>query len=482
MSSAAEGRIYESLIGAELLAGERERLDLIDPATGEVFAGVSSATPEDVETALAVAAEASSTWAAVPVGQRADMLRRAADLIEDDSERLVDELVAEAGKPLGEARGEIGKSVATYRYYAGLAGALDGRAFNGEGGGVRHETVLEPIGPVVAISAWNVPGAGPARKIAPAVLAGDPVLVKPASATPLTAINLVAALHQAGAPAEAVQVVCGRGEPTGRVLATDPRVMAVSFTGSTRIGLDLERQLGGGLTRLQLELGGKNPALVLEDADLEAAADHVVAAAFALAGQQCTATSRVIVEESVHDRFLQLVTARSEKLVVGDTRDEGTVMGPLISARHRQDVHGFVERAVADGARIATGGEIPDGPGFFYPPTILADVDPDSEIALDEVFGPVIAVLRARDLDHAIELANQPVYGLSSAVHTASLSKARRAVAEIDAGVVSVNGPTAGIELAAPFGGFKQSGTPSKEHGPESLGFYTRMKLASWRS
>jgi aldehyde dehydrogenase (NAD+) len=454
--------------------------ELLDPATGVSIAAAVNANAQDVERALAAATDAAPRWAAVAPAARADALRRAADLLEERTDELVDSLVREAGKPLAEARGETAKSIVTFRYYAGLADALDGRSLAGGRPGLRHETRREAIGPVVAISAWNVPAAGPARKLAPALLAGNPVLVKPAGVTPLSSLVMVRALRDAGVPNDVVQVVCGRGEPIGRLLATDPRVAAVSFTGSTRIGLGLKGQLSGQLTRLQLELGGKNGALVLADADLDAAAGHITLAAFALAGQQCTATSRVVVADAVHDALLERLVARAQALVLGDTKDEATQMGPLISEAHRADVHGFVTRAVEQGARIVTGGVLPDGPGFGYPPTILADVSPDSELAREEVFGPVVAVLRAESESDGIRLLNDTVYGLSSAIHTGSLASARRAVAAIDSGVVSVNGPTAGIELPAPFGGFKQSGTDSKEHGPESMAFYTRTKLVSW--
>ncbi|HEY8583492.1 MAG TPA: aldehyde dehydrogenase family protein [Capillimicrobium sp.] len=472
--------IVTSAIAGMAGAGDREVTELVDPATGEALVPVANADESDVEQALAAAAGAAPRWAQTAPAERADMLRRAADLLEERADELVDALVREAGKPLGEARGETAKSIATYRYYAGLGDALDGRSMAGGRPGLRHETRREPIGPVVAISAWNVPAAGPARKLAPALLGGNPVIVKPAGVTPLSSLVLVGALRDAGVPDDVAQVVCGRGEPVGRLLATDPRVAAVSFTGSTRVGLGLKGQLSGRLTRLQLELGGKNAALVLADADLDAAAEHIVAAAFALAGQQCTATSRIVVEDAVHDALLERVVARSAALRLGDTRDAATQMGPLISARHRDDVHGFVVRARDAGARVELGGELPDGPGFAYPPTILSAVDPESELAREEVFGPVVAVLRCSTLADGVRLVNDTAYGLSSAVHTNDLRAAREAVAGIDAGVVSVNGPTAGIELPAPFGGFKQSGTDSKEHGPESMAFYTRTKLVSW--
>jgi aldehyde dehydrogenase (NAD+) len=472
--------IVSSLIAGGAATDGRDVVELVDPATGVAFGAAACATAEDADRALAAATAAAPGWAATPAAARGEALRRAADALEAHADELVDALVREAGKPVAEARGEAAKSIDTYRYYAGLAGALDGRAFDGGQPDLRHETRREPIGPVVAISAWNVPAAGPARKLAPALLAGNPVIVKPAAVTPLSSVVLVRALHEAGVPEAVAQVVCGRGEPVGRLLAVDPRTAAVSFTGSTRVGLALKGHLAGQLTRLQLELGGKNAALVLADAELDAAADQIVSAAFALAGQQCTATSRVIVEEPVHDALLARLVQRATALRLGDTRDEATRMGPLISAAHRAEVHRFVERALAAGARLVAGGEIPDGPGFGYPPTVLAEVDPASEIAREEVFGPVVAVLRCRSLADGVDILNDTAYGLSSAVHTSSLRAARDAVAAIDCGVVSVNGPTAGIELPAPFGGFKQSGTDSKEHGPESLAFYTRTKLVSW--
>jgi aldehyde dehydrogenase (NAD+) len=284
----------------------------------------------------------------------------------------------------------------------------------------------------------------------------------------------------AGVPAGAVQLVVGEGRTLGTALATDERVAAVSFTGSTRVGLGLKAALGGRLTRLQLELGGKNAAVVLADADLDAAAGHVMAAAFALAGQQCTATSRVVVDRSVAAPLVERLVAACAALVVGDTADERAGMGPLIDAAQVAVVEGFVARALADGARLACGGARLERPGHFYAPTVLTGVTPAMEVAIEEVFGPVLAVVEVGSADEAAEIYNATAYGLSGAVHTRDLAAAQRFVDAAGSGVVAVNGPTAGIELAAPFGGFGMSGTGDKEHGPESLRFYTRTKLVSW--
>jgi len=468
-----------SVVGGELVPPGDDRLEVLDPATGEVIAVSADLDERQVAGAVAAARAAFPGWAARPPAARAEVLRRAGDLLAERAAGVVDDLVAEGGKPVREARAEVVKSIATFRYYAGLAGALDGRAFAGGRERLRHETRLEPVGVVAAVTPWNVPAAGPARKLAPALLAGDCVILKPATATPITALHLVRCLADAGADPGAVSLVCGRGSRAGQALVTDPRVAAVSFTGSTAVGLDLKSALGRTLTRLQLELGGKNAALVLADADLAAAAEWIVGAAFALAGQQCTATSRVVVADEVHDALVEQLLVRVRALRVGDPRQEATDMGPLIDERHRREVHGYVERA-AKTARVATGGQDLPGPGTFYAPTVLTEVTSGQEVAREEVFGPVLAVLRCASLDDGLEILNEPAYGLSAAVHTCDLAAAQKVAARAECGVVAVNGPTSGIELAAPFGGFKLSGTDSKEHGPESLSFYTRTKLVSW--
>jgi acyl-CoA reductase-like NAD-dependent aldehyde dehydrogenase len=468
-------------IGGEWVEPGGAAIAVEDPsAPGVPIAVVPDLGPDDADAAIKLAHAAAPEWAAVPPVARADVLRRAADLMEARADEQVADLLAEGGKPRAEAVSEFAKSVTTLRYYAGLAGALDGRSFQAGRPGVRNETRREPIGPTVAITPWNVPMASPARKLAPALLAGNPVLIKPASLTPLSTYHLVAAIVDAGLPAGAIQSLTGPGSRLGQRLATHPDVAAVSFTGSTDVGLGIKAAMGRSLARLQLELGGKNGAVVLADADLDRAADVIVAAAFALAGQQCTATSRVIVERSVATELVDRIVTRTEALVIGPTADPATQIGPLIDAGQREITAGFVARAVAEGTTIATGGAAIDRAGYFYAPTVLTGVMPGMEVAREEVFGPVLAVIDVGSADEAIAVLNDTAYGLSAAVHSRDLAAAERFASGSDSGVVAVNGPTAGIELAAPFGGFKMSGTPSKEHGPESLDFYSRIKLVSW--
>jgi acyl-CoA reductase-like NAD-dependent aldehyde dehydrogenase len=469
------------LVGKEWIRPQGPVFEVQNPATnGQVIATLPALGKADVECAIKTAAEAFPAWAARTPAARAEILHKAADLLACRAERVARDLVAENGKPLREARGEIAKSVTTFRYYAGLAGALDGRTFAGGRQRLRHETRLEPIGPVVAITPWNVPAAAPARKLAPALLAGNTVLLKPASATPLSAIHQVECLVEAGVEPGAVQLLCGRGSVVGQGLATHPSVAAVSLTGSSEVGLQLKGALSNSLTRLQLELGGKNAAVVFPDADLSAAVGYIVEAAFASAGQQCTATSRVLVDRKVYETLLQLLAQRVDRLSVGDPLDETTQMGPLIDERQVEVVEGFVKRAVKAGARVVTGGKRVPRPGCFFAPTVLAGVHPTMEVCCEEIFGPVLTVLEFSSVEEAVSLLNGTKYGLSCAVHTQKIGLAETLAERADCGVVVINGPTAGIELPAPFGGFRLSGTESKEHGPESMRFYTRTKLVSW--
>jgi acyl-CoA reductase-like NAD-dependent aldehyde dehydrogenase len=468
-------------IGRDWIRPPGPVIEVRNPATGgEVIATVPSLDATYVERAVSSSVEAFSAWASRTPSARAEVLRKTADLLERRAERISRDLVAENGKPLWEAMGEVTKSVSTFHYYGGLAGALEGRAFAGGAIRLRHETRLEPLGPVVAITPWNVPAAGPARKLAPALLAGNTVLLKPASATPVTAIHLLECLNEAGAEPGAVQLLCGSGSVVGHGLCVHPRVAAISFTGSTEVGLQLKKALSDSLTRLQLELGGKNAALVFPDADLNSAARHIINAAFASAGQQCTATSRVIVHREVYQELLDILVARARALSVGNPCDESTQMGPLINEEQVQAVEGFVQRAVQEGAWIATGGRRISRPGYFFEPTILTRVDPQMEIAREEVFGPVLALLTFNAMEEAVDILNATPYGLSCAIHTRDIGVAQTAADQADCGVVVVNGPTAGIELPAPFGGFKLSGGGAKEHGPEAVQFYTRTKLVSW--
>lgn len=471
--------------GRNYLAGRWDdggaRIDVVDPSDGSTVGSIGSASDVDVDQAVAAATDALAGWAATPVVERAAILADAARRLTGRREELSRLLAAEGGRPIREARGEVSKAIVTFEYYAGLVGALDGRTFTGTRSEQRHETRREPIGVVAAITPWNVPCAAPARKIAPAVLAGAPLLLKPASATPLTAVVMVEALADAGAPPGTIQLLAGSGGTVGSRLITAADIAAVTFTGSTEVGLELQRQLSTRLVRTQLELGGKNAAIVLADADLDRAADLVVAAAFASAGQQCTATSRVVVERPVAEPLTEAIVARVAKLTMGPTLSDSTDFGPLIDARQVDTTVGFVERAIADGATVRYGGRQVDGAGCYHEPTVLTGVTPSMVIAQEEVFGPVLSILDVAEVDEAVSVVNGTPYGLSSAIHTRDLGRAQSLIGRIDCGVVAVNGPTAGIDVFAPFGGFKASGTATKEHGPEAVDFFTRLKLVSWQ-
>jgi aldehyde dehydrogenase (NAD+) len=457
-------------------------IEIENPYTGEVFASVPSLGPTDADAVMQYASEASFGWAVTPPALRADLLRRASDLLEERKGEIESDLIAEGGKTPYEAAGELAKTVATFRYYAGLGGGLDGRSYRAARPQCRYETRREPIGPVVAITPWNVPLASPARKIAPALLAGNPIVVKPASLTPISTYHLVAALVDAGLPEGVLQTITGPGSATGSRLVGHQAVRAVSFTGSTEVGIGLHGQLADPLVKLQLELGGKNGAVVLHDADVERAARTIVEDAFRLTGQQCTATSRVIMDTRVSDALTSLILAYAKEIGPEANGDPAHRLGPLITASHRDSVHGFVERAIADGATLLLGGNQLDRGGYFYAPTILGSVTPSMEVAREEVFGPVLSIIEVDGGDEALKVLNDTKYGLSASVHTRSLEWAAVFTNATESGIVSVNGPTSGIELSSPFGGFGLSGTASKEHGPESLDFYTRVKLVSWTS
>jgi len=343
--------------------------------------------------------------------------------------------------------------------------------------------VHEPLGVVLAITPWNDPLLTPARKLAPALIAGNAVVLKPASHTPLIALELARALHDAGLPAGVLNTVTGSGAAIGDALVDHPALRAVSFTGSNEVGAQLRASLAGTDVRLLAELGGKNAAIVLADADLDKAADTIAAAAFAQAGQRCTATSRVIAERAIVPELVQRLKARAEAHVLGSGLDGTTTMGPLVAGSQRDDVLGFVRRAVADGAQLATGGARPGGEarayGCWVTPAVLTDVDPASEIWTEEVFGPVVAVVPADGLDEALALVDGSRYGLAAAIYTNDAAAIRRFVAEVRTGQVSVNLPTSGWDVHMPFGGWKASGSGHKEQGAEGLDFYRQTKTVA---
>ena len=468
-----------NLIGGEwVAASDHASFESRDPAhADDVLAVFPSATAADAAQAVAAAAEAFPAWSATPAPARGAILFRAAELLTERLEDVARTLTREEGKTLAEARGEVTRARDILRYFGGEGWRVGGDMLPANTAHAVLYSRREPLGVVAAITPWNFPIAIPAWKVAPALVYGDTVVLKPASATPLTALRLVECLVDAGLPAGVLNLVAGSGSTVGAALAGDPVVRGLTFTGSHAIGAGLYARATKNFARTQLEMGGKNPTIVLADADLDLAVRIVVAGGFGLTGQSCTATSRVIVEEAVADRFAAALADAAEGLAVGDGLDDGVQMGPAVSDDQLASDLEYVQIARDEGAELLAGGGRAPGDGHFVRPTVFDRVDARSRLAQEEVFGPVVGIIRARGLDDALFKANAVGYGLAASVVTNDLHRAMSFVDRIEAGVVKVNEPTTGLALQAPFGGFKQSSANTfKEQGPAAVDFYTRTK------
>ena len=425
--------------------------------------------------AVSAAAAAQAAWAATPAPARGAILMDAAELLRARHEDVARDLVREEGKTFAEAKGEVRRAIDVLRYFGSAGWRFGGDVLPSATPDTTIFTRAEPIGVAALITPWNFPIAIPAWKLAPALISGNAVVLKPADLTPLSATHLATALMDAGLPAGVLNVVHGPGPVVGDALARDPRVGALSFTGSTRVGLGLHEILSGRRARVQLEMGGKNGYLVLDDADPVAAAKVVAAGGFGLTGQACTATSRVYCTPGVRDAFIAALTAEAAKAVVGNGLAEDTTMGPVVSQAQLGTDLTAVERARASGATVAFGGNA--GHGLFFEPTVLTELDHDSEVARQEVFGPVIAVLNADDYNDGLAKINDSAYGLTAGICTRDLAKAHHFAAHAQVGVVKINRPTAGLDLNAPFGGVKDSSSNTfREQGTSAVDFYTWSK------
>ena len=443
-------------------------LSVLEPATEEVLAQVPRAGAEETDSAVARARAAFPAWAAVGPPDRAALLRDLADALEVGSEDLAVLEARNAGKPIADARGEMGMVVETFRFYAGAPERATGKTIPVDGG--VDMTFREPLGVVGLIVPWNFPLVIACWKVAPALAAGNTIVLKPAELTPLTAIELERIALDAGLPEGVLNVVVGPGSVCGQRLVEHPDVAKIAFTGSTAVGRGIAAGAAGTIKRVTLELGGKSANVVYADADLEKAAAAAPLAVFGNAGQDCCARSRILVERSVLDPFMAALEDAVEALRVGDPLDEGTQMGPLISAGQREQVASFVNGE----APVAIRGAAPDGPGYWFPPTVLCPVANDDRAAREEIFGPVAAVIPFRDEAEAVRLANDTIYGLSGSVWTRNGAKALRTARAIETGVVSINSNTS-VRVSTPFGGFKQSGV-GRELGPDALDAYTEVK------
>ncbi|WP_369214306.1 aldehyde dehydrogenase family protein [Streptomyces flavofungini] len=441
-------------------------LQVLNPATEEVVATVPAATAQDVDAAVARAARAQERWAAAAPADRARLLRRFAAQVDDHLEELARLEVREAGHVIGNARWEAGNVRDLLDFSAGGAERLSGRQIPVPGG--LNVTILEPLGVVGVIAPWNFPMPIAAWGTAPALAAGNAVILKPAETTPLTALRLAELALAAGLPEGLFQVLPGEGGVAGRALVEHPGVAKIVFTGSTRVGKQIMTACADRVKRLTLELGGKSPNIVFADADVEAAALATPMSYLDNSGQDCCARTRVLVQRSVYDRFLATAAPAVESVVVGDPADEKTQMGPLISRTQLDRVRSYV--TPGDGIH----GSAPEGPGFWFPPTLLTDVDPASPVATEEVFGPVAVVLPFEDEADAIRLANATEYGLSGSIWTRDVSRALRVSGAVRAGNLSVNSHSS-VRYWTPFGGYKQSGL-GRELGPDALHAFTETK------
>jgi len=476
-------RTHLNFIGGRWTAAKSGRtFQNFNPADNrEVVAEYPLGGSEDATEAIETARAALPAWAAMTPVARGRVLSKASQLLEARKAELSESLTREEGKTLVESGGEVQRASDIFRFFGGLSYTLGGQTIPHDLPNNLLYTVRQPIGVVALITPWNFPIAIPAWKLAPALVSGNSVVIKPASQAPGMTLELARALHEAGLPPGVLNVVMGEGRTVGSVLATHPAIAALSFTGSHTVGHQIYQQLAGRMARAQMEMGGKNPTLVLADADLDLAATLVAKAGFGLTGQACTATSRAIVEEAVLEPFTEKLVAKARALKVGNGLAAGVEMGPVVSKQQLAGNLEYIDGAVAEGAKLLCGGQrLTEGDfarGYFMQPTVLSQVTPQMRIACEEVFGPVVAILAAENFDGALSIANGLEMGLSASVVTRDFKKAMLYAERIEAGVVKVNQISTGLALQAPFGGVKRSSTDSfKEQGAGAIDFYTKIK------
>ncbi|MHB1325638.1 MAG: aldehyde dehydrogenase family protein [Thermoleophilia bacterium] len=474
--------IYQNYIGG----------NWIDSASGETFANTNpadtddvvgqfqSSTAEDARAAIDAAEAARAEWRATSAPKRGEILARAARLIEADAARIAEELTREEGKTLVEAKGETARAVQIFNYFAGEGRRLSGETTPSEFGRTLLYTVREPLGTVGIITPWNFPIAIPAWKLAPALVSGNTVVMKPASGAPKTSLNIVQILAEAGLPAGVLNFVTGSGSVVGREITGNPMVKGVSFTGSDTVGCGIYGQVTGRGGKAQCEMGGKNPVIVLEDADIDKAVNQSIMGAMWSTGQKCTATSRAIVHKDVVEEFTAKAVAAAAAIRIGNGLDENTQVGPSIDEAQLNIVLTYIEAGKKEGARLLTGGnrlsEPPYDRGWFVEPTVFGDVEPGMVIAREEIFGPVLVIIPVNDFEQAMNVANDTRFGLAASICTRDISRAMEFVDRIEAGLVHVNSPTVGAEVQVPFGGMKDSSTGTREQGRVAVDFYTQIK------
>jgi alpha-ketoglutaric semialdehyde dehydrogenase len=477
----AETKTYKNYIGGEWVeAAGAETFESTNPATGETIGAFPRSTADEVDRAVEAAKEAYERWRLVPAPKRAEILFRVGQRFIDRKDELTDLMVREMGKVRAEAGGDVQEAIDMTFYMAGEGRRLFGHTTPSEMPEKFQMSVRMPVGVVGAITPWNFPLAIPSWKITPALVCGDTVVFKPARDTPLLGERFVEIFAEAGLPPGVLNIVHGGGETVGERLVTHPDVPLISLTGSREVGVRTMENGAPLLKHVHLELGGKNAIIVMDDADVELAVDGILWSAFGTSGQRCTAASRVIASGKVYDKLQSQLVQRAEKLRLGSGLEEDTDVGPVINRAALEKIHSYTEIGRNEGAKLVTGGEIATenglDKGFFYRPTVFADVEPGMRIAQEEIFGPTTALIRASDVDEAIRIANGIEYGLSSSIFTRDVNKAFKAMRDLNAGITYVNAGTTGAEVHLPFGGTKATGNGHREAGQAALDFYTEWK------
>ena len=475
-------KVFKNLIGGkEKDAVSGRTFENRNPADWNEVVGIfPKSDKRDVDAAVDAAKQAYREWSLYPAPRRGDIVKKAGDIMVARKEELAREMTREMGKVLVETRGDVQEGIDTAYYSASEGRRMFGVTAPSELQNKFTMSMRVSVGVAGVISPWNFPMAIPTWKIFPALVSGDTIVFKPASDTPKTAATLVEILVEAGVPAGVLNIVHGGGNEVGMAIVEHEDVELISFTGSTAVGKKISEIASRSLKRVSLELGGKNAEIVMDDANLELALDGILWGAFGTTGQRCTATSRLILHEKIYDKFLDMLAERASRLKLGNGLDESVEVGPCVNESQKEKVHSYTEIGKKEGARLVIGGEFAKGgdldKGWFYKPTIFAEVTPNMTIAIEEIFGPVLSVMKAKSIDHAIELLNGTIYGLSSAVYTRNINHAFKAIRDIKAGITYINAPTIGAETHMPFGGVKQTGNGHREGGASAFEFFSEIK------
>ncbi|WP_066390759.1 aldehyde dehydrogenase family protein [Neobacillus mesonae] len=457
----------------------KEYKENLSPHNSESLGEFPSSVAADIYDAVAAAKNAFPAWKKLSIQQRAAYLQKAAAILKENIEEIGRDLIREEGKPFSEGMGEAGRAVSILEYFAAEARQPLGDVIPSANEKTFLYTTRTPLGPIGLITPWNFPIAIPVWKMAPALIYGNTVVIKPADLTPKSVYHVMKAFDEAGLPAGVLNCVFGRGSVIGNELVKHPDIKAISFTGSNQVGRQIQIQAVEYGKKVQMEMGGKNPLIVLNDADLDRAVEIAVGGAFKSTGQKCTATSRVIVEEGIYESFRDMLVKRTKELTIGNPLHEGTYIGPAVSKAQLDGVLEMIETGKSE-ATLLCGGEVPEDEelksGFYVKPTIFENVPRNARIAREEIFGPVIALFKVKDYEEAVEMANDTEFGLSAAICTNNLTLARRFVEDAEVGLVHVNSETSGAEPQLPFGGCKNSSSGSREQGKAAIEFYTEVK------